>query len=202
MIRLLVSLCFLTVFSNTADADPRADCEQTRSPAKTIESCSQLIRADKFEGKKLAITHYNRGVAFHKTGDFAMAISDFSKALALDPGRSEIFYNRGTAYMADRQYDLAVRDFSRALALDPASIKALNNRAWAYMKWGKPKRGLDDANRALKLRPKAARVIDTRGHIHEALGDRKQAIADFKSALVEAPKLASAKAGLKRLGAD
>ena len=47
------------------------------------------------------------------------AISDYSKAIELNPKSGAVYYFRGLAYKANGQPDLAKKDFDKAVKLDP-----------------------------------------------------------------------------------
>ncbi|MBF0512300.1 MAG: tetratricopeptide repeat protein, partial [Candidatus Omnitrophica bacterium] len=57
------------------------------------------------------------------------AISDFTKAIDLDPKNGEVYYNRAYAYYKLKNYDLALVDVHRAQKLgfevDPRFLDAL-----------------------------------------------------------------------------
>lgn len=65
-------------------------------------------------------------------GDYTQAISDYSRAIELEPNNSFAFYNRGIT--RERRGDLAgaVADFSVAIQLDPSSADNYHNRGYAY----------------------------------------------------------------------
>ena len=51
--------------------------------------------------------------------DIDVAISDFTKAMELNPSESGVFYNRGIALAHKKDYEKAIKDFERAAILDP-----------------------------------------------------------------------------------
>jgi tetratricopeptide (TPR) repeat protein len=62
---------------------------------------------------------YNRGNAYFDTRQFARAIADFGRAIALDDSFSLAYLNRGLAYERHGDKQAAAADYRRALALDP-----------------------------------------------------------------------------------
>ncbi len=58
---------------------------------------------------------YNkRGVAYARKGQYDQAISDFNKALEINPRYATAYYNRGIAYKDKGQYDKAWEDVHKA----------------------------------------------------------------------------------------
>ena len=76
--------------------------------------------------------YFNRGVANDSSGRFNEAISDYSKALEIDPGFAAAYNNRGIAYELIGQYDRAIYDYSKFIDLNPTDAVAYSNRGIAY----------------------------------------------------------------------
>ena len=66
-----------------------------------------------------AEAYYNRGLAYGKKGKYDQAISDFTRALELNPGNARAYDRRGFAYGKKGQYDQAISDFTKALEINP-----------------------------------------------------------------------------------
>jgi len=89
-----------------------------------------------------------RGEARVKTGDFASAAEDYTRALALDRDAS-ILIHRGWAYFFSDAWKLAERDFEEAIQLDPAPGDAQVGRGLARVMLGDYQRAVADANAVL-----------------------------------------------------
>ncbi len=48
-----------------------------------------------------AETYYNRGNAYGKKGQYDKAISDYTKAIEINPSYAKAYYNRGVAYIKE-----------------------------------------------------------------------------------------------------
>ncbi len=76
-----------------------------------------------------AKTYNNRGVAYARKGQHDQAISDYDKALEINPRNAKPYYNRGIAYFEKGQYDKAWEDVHKAQDLGfkthPVFLKAL-----------------------------------------------------------------------------
>ena len=60
------------------------------------------------------------------------AISDYTKAIEINPRFAEAYYNRGLAYGKKGQYDKAISDYTKAIEINPRFAEAYNNRGDAY----------------------------------------------------------------------
>jgi tetratricopeptide (TPR) repeat protein len=71
----------------------------------------------------------HRGVAWDKKGDYDRAISDYSKAIELNPRYAEAYNNRAVAYYFKRQHGKAWDDIHKLQNLGskvhPGFLKAL-----------------------------------------------------------------------------
>src|SRR4030042_5342299 len=75
-----------------------------------------------------AKAYNNRGLAYSHKGQYDQAISDFNKALEINPRYAEAYNNRGLAYDERGQLDQAISDFNKALEINPRYAEAYTNR--------------------------------------------------------------------------
>jgi Flp pilus assembly protein TadD len=74
---------------------------------------------------------YNdRGIAYGEKGQYDRAISDFNKAMEINPRYGKAYNNRGIVYRLKGQYDQAISDFNKAMEINPMDGQAYNNLAW------------------------------------------------------------------------
>ena len=86
--------------------------------------------------KETAETFLNRAITYFKKGEYNKAISDYNKAIAIDPNLTVADLNRGFTYRQLGEYDKAILDYSKAIELYPRYALAYNNRGYAYRKKG------------------------------------------------------------------
>jgi len=67
---------------------------------------------------------YNRGNVYFDKGQHDRAISDFSKAIEINPNDAEAYNNRGFAYFNKGRYDLAISDYNKGIEINPRHAKA------------------------------------------------------------------------------
>jgi len=71
-------------------------------------------------------TDLNRGIAYFEKGQYDQAISNYNKALEINPRLAFAYHNRGAAYFEKGQYDKAWGDVHKAQDLGhPVFLKAL-----------------------------------------------------------------------------
>ena len=95
--------------------------------------------------------YYNRGIAYGKKGQYDRAISDFTKAIEIDPRYAEAYNNRGIAYGKKGQYDRAISDYTKALKINPMFAGAYYNRGVAYYYKKEYDKSLEDVEKAQNL---------------------------------------------------
>ena len=104
-----------------------------------------------------AKAYVNRGVAYAREGQYDQAISDFNKALEINPRDANAYNNRGVAYARKDQYDQAISDFNKALEINPRDANAYNNRGFTYFRKGQYDKAWEDVHKAqdlgVKIRP-------------------------------------------------
>lgn len=76
--------------------------------------------------------YYNRGGDHVKAGLYDEAITDYSKAIELDPRYAEAYSNRGFVYGRKGQFDAAIADYNKAIELNPKIAEVYNNRGFVY----------------------------------------------------------------------
>jgi tetratricopeptide (TPR) repeat protein len=61
------------------------------------------------------LVYHNRAVVYEKKGQYDQAISDYTKALEIDPNLADAYHNRGVVYGRENQPDQAISDFTEAI---------------------------------------------------------------------------------------
>ncbi len=96
-----------------------------------IAACTALMGETHLDNANLSNVYFDRGNAYLAAGKTDLAIADFDKALALQPGFSDALLNRAAARSRRGDYDAAVADYSALLKQDPADLRTMLNRAIA-----------------------------------------------------------------------
>lgn len=71
-----------------------------------------------------SVDHYNRGCDYYAEGQYNLAVSEFTKAIKINPRLAEACYNRGGAYAKKGEYDQAISDYTKALEINSRLAEA------------------------------------------------------------------------------
>jgi tetratricopeptide (TPR) repeat protein/predicted Ser/Thr protein kinase len=133
-----------------------------------------------------------RGLAKRAKGLADEAITDFTKALELNPKDAWAYANRGLAKYFKGVYDEAIDDYTKAIDLDSKNVPAYANRGNAKHALGLYEEAIADYAKAIELDPNSAAAYFKRGTTKHAQGNHDEAIADYTKAIELDPKFAEA----------
>ena len=125
----------------------------------------------------------NRGLAFENLGQFEKAISDYSRAIEIDPKFIQAWYDRGTAYGKLKQWDKTIDDCSEAIRIDPKCSYAYSNRGLAYENLGQHGKAITDYSEAIRIDPDYVNAYFNRGVTYANLGQWDRSIADYSKTI-------------------
>lgn len=77
-----------------------------------------------------------KGIMNHSLGKYDIALTDFNRALEMDPEYVLAYNGRGMTYLEMERYDEAVADFDAAILRDPNFSLAYFNRGEALFRSG------------------------------------------------------------------
>ena len=143
-------------------------------PDKAIESLTEKINADKFNGS----LYHDRAAAYDCLGELDKAIEDQNHSLALyalsPPRHLAIGYNaRGLIWLRKEEVDTAISDFTKAIEYQSDFDSAYNNRGLAYRSVGNYEAALKDFEEAIRLNPKFPNAYGNRAWIWATCPDPK-----------------------------
>lgn len=125
----------------------------------------------------------NRGISLKDSGDFSGAISDYSRALELDPGYALAYTNRGIARQRLGDFEGAFQDLDRSISIEPNDSGAHVNRGVVRIRLGQAEGAMADFARAIELDPSNSAAYANRGTLRSNLGQFEEAIIDLDRAL-------------------
>ena len=83
--------------------------------------------------RRLADAHRHFGNQYGNRHEYRAAVGNYSRAIRLDPGYTDVLYSRGVLYWRELgHYDSAIQDLTQVLELDPSWTMAYLNRGLAY----------------------------------------------------------------------
>ncbi len=146
--------------------------------SNAIEIYTQIINR---EDKSWA--YINRGFIKSKLGDNKGAISDYDRAIVINPQYATAYYNRGFSKSALGDKKGAISDYDRAISIDPQFAAAYINRGLAKSALGDKKGAISDYDRTIAIDPQDNAAYLNRGNAKSTLGDKKGAISDYDRAI-------------------
>ena len=116
-----------------------------------ISSAGFMLAASDKAYADSAEIYYKKGINKAEKGDFYGAISDYSKAIEINPRYSKAYNNRGNAKRTLKDYDGAIADYSKTIEINPNNGSAYKNRGIAKELIGDLKGACADWRRASAL---------------------------------------------------
>jgi tetratricopeptide (TPR) repeat protein len=112
--------------------------------SSNFDNCVQLLSAliDEVHDNKLVLI--SRGSAYLKLDNPRKALSDFDKAIAVDPNYARAYHLRGLAQEKLGKHEAALADFDRSIELDPEYGAGYYSRATLHAKMGHEDLSSDD----------------------------------------------------------
>ncbi len=129
--------------------------------------------------------YYRRGLQNNLNGSYQDAITDYTKAIEINPSFLEAYLRRGTLkYKLLKQYEESLQDFSKTIELDPQQYEAYLHRGIVKCHLFKFEEGLADFNKTLELNPSEERAYFNRGKVKFMLKyDKGDVCEDLEKAI-------------------
>ena len=83
-------------------------------------------------GEESAESHLMAGKEYYDKSDFGSALSEFNKAISLDPDYSSAYFRKGCVYLVFRQPQMAINCFEKTIQLNPEYAAAYQKMGEAY----------------------------------------------------------------------
>ena len=125
----------------------------------------------------------NLGVALEQSGSFEEAISQYRKALEIDPDLTMAHYNLGNLLDSLAREDEALVHFRRAVRSDPGHAGSHNNIGLILMRQGKPDEALQSFREALRADPDLPEAHYNAGMALLQRGDLVEAVDHLRNVL-------------------
>jgi tetratricopeptide (TPR) repeat protein len=134
----------------------------------------------------------NRGVVKSDLGNKQEAISDYDRAIAINPQYAIVYNNRGFAKSALGNKQGAISDYDKAIAINPQYAIAYNNRGSVKSELGNKQGSISDYDKAIAINPQLAQAYYNRGSVKSKLDNKQGAISDYDKAIAINPQDAQA----------
>ncbi len=130
-----------------------------------------------------ADAYLTHGNAYKAKDELDQAISDYTKAIEINPRDPNAYSIRGDTYCMQKKYDQAISDCEKAIEIDPRFAEAYFTRGNAFCMQKEYDQGILDLNKALEISPRFAKAYRSRGIAYANKGRNDEAISDFTNAL-------------------
>jgi tetratricopeptide (TPR) repeat protein len=189
-----VFLLLLALLLNPAMAQPKPSCERGPNPERIL-ACNELLTQERSPAK-LAMIYRNRAQAYGWSGQYNLALKDYSTALGVDPKDAEALYGRALVFFNLQKYELALADADALLAIGEKANRFARNqiRCRALAALARFNEAIDACSQQLKLYVSDIFLTD-RGETYLSAGQYDHAIEDFDAALKIDTQSAFAKLG-------
>jgi tetratricopeptide (TPR) repeat protein len=124
-----------------------------------------------------------RGENHAERGEFAEALTYFTRAIDLRPNYARGLNSRGNLYRELGRYDDALEDLDRAIEIAPEFGVAYYNRGLVYNDLEMFKKAIADYTKSLDLNPDDVPSLNNRGIAYGRIGEYEKAIDDFDNAI-------------------
>ncbi len=161
-------------------------------PAKESLKIIEAVIDQKIKSK--TAIHFFKGETYYNKGQWGEAISEYNKAIEINPRFAEAYNNRGISFAQGKgQYDQAISDFDKAIEINSKFAEAYNNRGISYFNKGQYDQAISDYDKAIEINPRHAEAYYKRGLVYaQVKGQYDQAISDFDKAIEINPRFAEA----------
>ncbi len=141
----------------------------------------QPVQSD-IQTQEAAETYFNRGAIYSQEKEFDRAISNYNKAIEINPNFVVAYLDRGVAYSKLGEDDRAISDYNKAIEIYPRYAKAFYNRGFIYLKKSDFDRAISDFSKAIEFDPRYAMAYYRRGRAYYLKKEYDKSWEDIKKA--------------------
>lgn len=186
------------LFAGTARADFDGDfrvCRELKPVHDAVAACSRVLKSGELSAVGRARILGQRGMAHSNVGAYGKAMTDFNRAIAMEPKLVLAYLGRGITYHKLGDCTEAIRDFSRVVDIGGFSRRILAgayaSRADCHVQQKRYRKALADYSQSLRIMPGDADRRLARGELNFKLGKFDAAIADNTKVIALNPPTAT-----------
>gem|GEM_PF-6358337 len=140
---------------------------------------SAIIGTLRAPGGKTAEEFFKEAGKALMSGEYAEAVTGYTKAIELNPDFADAYCNRGGVYAAQGNHDQAIADFTKAIEFIPDFAPAYVNRGNSYNARGDFDLAIEDLNKAIELNYNGPAVYYNRGCSYSGKEEFDLAVEDY-----------------------
>lgn len=100
-------------------------------------------------------------------GEIEFALTNYNKAVELNPDNASIYLNRALAFYKKKDYEKAIADYDKVIEINPKELVAYANRANSNEKLGNTDKAVADYKRILELDEKNESALNNLKRIED-----------------------------------
>jgi tetratricopeptide (TPR) repeat protein len=127
--------------------------------------------------------YFKAGEDFAKANQYTDAISQYTKAIDLDPDYDKAYIQRASAYSRTGDHRRAGEDYDRALVFNEKDAEIYYFSGYEWHQFGDNPRALSRLNIAIELKSNFLEAYQVRLEVHMVLGQYNEALTDAKKCL-------------------
>ena len=127
--------------------------------------------------------YFSRGNFYYAEGRFNEAISDFDRAIKINPGFFFAYHNRAVAYIKKGDYERAVRDLDTAIKFNIDLSLVYLSRGIAYSHLGETDEAISDFSKSIELSGGNKKAYYLRAKAYFLKGKYAQCRNDLRKAI-------------------
>jgi tetratricopeptide (TPR) repeat protein len=120
---------------------------------QAVAAFTKALKCPQMTSYLLTDLHCDRGRLYARQKNYAAALSDYNRAIEVQPFQSYIYAERGSIHLSLKQYEQALADFAKAVELRPDAAYLYKLRGLAHFRLQHYEQALADFAKALELRP-------------------------------------------------
>ena len=113
--------------------------------------CLSLVACIAFVTGQDAEAYVLRGDWYSESENYEKAISEYNRAIEIDPQYADAYIGRGGVYQVKGELDKALADYDKAISINPNDGDAYLVRGGFLMDIGENQRAISDLERASEL---------------------------------------------------
>lgn len=170
-------------YAKDVTAVNKTPCKSDTRANQAIRGCTDFDEQTEIDLPTRVRTYTMRGYAWLKDEEPLAAVSDFSRAIKLDPDNTTAIRGRAWAYERLFQYENAIEDWTRLIKNWPQDPERYRERAYTYHLAGQYELAVEDFTRVMELDKSNLDSRIGRALAYDALNKVPEALADFETAL-------------------
>jgi tetratricopeptide (TPR) repeat protein len=145
-----------------------------------IADANKQLLLEDFGPEQAARIYAIRGHAWAKKGNLEKALTDFSKAIELDPGEVAHYRDRARIFAGKGDIGAALSDIEKAFELKPDHYDTYATRGRIYLQNKEFENAIQDFSREVEVAPHFTDALKMRAEAYRALGNIELAEQDEK----------------------